>query len=404
MTSTRTTMSFQALHKDPQDSSDANVYPSPSLSPATAFQASMHEQPSHTARSRRRSSVKALLSSSNPPASPLDALVMALEATVEEEESSRESGQLLDGTSAQAGQLEEDPDATIPSSPTLFMKRPATGPSLHHLPTLLLPESASAATASQSSGLTPTTQPNGASVTHGSQRKMSISSQGSVSSTNSTGERTKEYACAIGNCEKKFYQVAHLRSHERCHSGTRPYVCRFDGCDRAFSQLGNLKTHERKHTGERPYKCPHPDCDKTFTQLGNLKTHERIHDEVKPFMCRLPGCGKTFSQLGNLKTHTTKMHPEVSISDEELSVRTSVANHGGHTRANPSSNGSRLVPGHESGVVQVIAHFSPYQRRPIKPQQSEEERLLRKIRAMIHHQQRVRELEDGSEVSDEMDE
>ncbi|KAF9955499.1 hypothetical protein BGZ72_003665 [Mortierella alpina] len=181
-------------------------------------------------------------------------------------------------------------------------------------------------------------------------------------------------------------------------------VCRFDGCDRAFSQLGNLKTHERKHTGERPYKCPHPDCDKTFTQLGNLKTHERIHDEVKPFMCRLPGCGKTFSQLGNLKTHTTKMHPEVTITDEELSVRTSVNSHSGHARSNPSSNGSRLVPGHEPGVVQVIAHFSPYQRRPIKPQQSEEERLLRKIRAMIHHQQRVRELEDGSEVSDEMDE
>ncbi|KAF9277615.1 hypothetical protein BGZ68_009171 [Mortierella alpina] len=163
-------------------------------------------------------------------------------------------------------------------------------------------------------------------------------------------------------------------------------------------------THERKHTGERPYKCPHPECDKTFTQLGNLKTHERIHDEVKPFMCRLAGCGKTFSQLGNLKTHTTKMHPEVSISDEELSVRTSITNHSGHPRSNSSSNGSRLVPGHESGVVQVIAHFSPYQRRPIKPQQSEEERLLRKIRAMIHHQQRVRELEDGSEVSDEMDE
>ncbi|KAG0212793.1 hypothetical protein BGX28_005640 [Mortierella sp. GBA30] len=181
-------------------------------------------------------------------------------------------------------------------------------------------------------------------------------------------------------------------------------ICRFDGCDRAFSQLGNLKTHERKHTGERPYKCPHPDCDKTFTQLGNLKTHERIHDEVKPFMCRLPGCGKTFSQLGNLKTHTTKMHPDVSISDEELALRTSASNDGPiHSTA--SSNGSRLAPGHEPGTaVQVIAHFSPYQRRPIKPQQSEEERLLRKIRAMIHHQQRLRELEDGSEVSDEMDE
>ncbi|KAF9955500.1 hypothetical protein BGZ72_003666 [Mortierella alpina] len=217
MTSTTTTAAFQSLHKDLHGPSDANVYPSPSLSPATAFQASMLEQPSHTANSRRRSSVKALFSSSNPPASPLDALVMALEATVEEEEeeSSRGSGQHLDDTSAQAGQPEEDPDATIPSSPTLFMKRPATGPSLHHLPTLLLPESASSAPNSQSSGLTPSTQPNGPSVTHGSQRKMSISSQGSVSSTNSTGERTKEYACTIGNCEKKFYQVAHLRSHER---------------------------------------------------------------------------------------------------------------------------------------------------------------------------------------------
>lgn len=220
MTST-TTLSSQSLHKDIQGPSEANIYPSPSLSPATTFQPSMHEQSLHTAYSRRRSSVKALLSSSNPPASPLDALVMALEATVEEEEgSTHEPEQRLDNTSAQAGQPEEDvdPDATIPSSPTLFMKRPATGPSLHHLPTLLLPESASSAssaTTSQSAGLTPSTQPNGPSVTHGSQRKMSISSQGSVSSTNSTGERTKEYACTIGNCEKKFYQVAHLRSHER---------------------------------------------------------------------------------------------------------------------------------------------------------------------------------------------
>ncbi|KAF9900666.1 hypothetical protein BX616_002528 [Lobosporangium transversale] len=166
-----------------------------------------------------------------------------------------------------------------------------------------------------------------------------------------------------------------------------------------------MDTHERKHTGERPYKCPHPDCDKTFTQLGNLKTHERIHDEVKPFMCRLPGCGKTFSQLGNLKTHTTKMHPEVNISDEELAIRTaSSPTHEAQDLEDRSLQKARLVMGSEPGVVQVIAHFNPYQRRPIKPQRYEEERLLRTIRAMIQHQQRVRELEYGSEVSDEMEE
>ena len=115
------------------------------------------------------------------------------------------------------------------------------------------------------------------------------------------------------------------------------------------------------------------------------------------------------------------MHPDVTISDDELSVRTTPATAGGehhhhlqqqqhgHGDMSLSVNaggggGARLIPSKEPGVVQVIAHFNPYQRRPIQPQQSEEERLLRKIRAMIHHQQRVRELEDGSEVSDEMDE
>ncbi|KAF9404506.1 hypothetical protein BGZ94_004131, partial [Podila epigama] len=161
-------------------------------------------------------------------------------------------------------------------------------------------------------------------------------------------------------------------------------------------------THERKHTGERPYKCPHAGCDKTFTQLGNLKTHERIHDEVKPFMCRLPGCGKTFSQLGNLKTHTTKMHPDVMISDEELAVRTTSSPY--HASDNLVNRSSPRPAVSNFGVAQVITHFNPYQRRPIKPQQSEEEKLLKKIRAMIHHQQRVRELAYGSEASDEMDE
>ncbi|KAG0212792.1 hypothetical protein BGX28_005639 [Mortierella sp. GBA30] len=227
---TSTSVFSQSIHKDIHGSSEASVYPSPSLSPATTFLASMQqEHSSPSALNRRRPSVKALLNSANPPASPLDALVMALEATVEEEENGGQD-QPSESRSAQAAEPEEeeDPDATIPSSPTMFMKRPATGPSLHHLPTMLLPESAastaSAASASsastsvlhsQSSGLTPSTLPSGSAMGHISQRKMSISSQGSVSSAISTAERTKEYACTIGNCEKKFYQVAHLRSHER---------------------------------------------------------------------------------------------------------------------------------------------------------------------------------------------
>ncbi|KAG0370836.1 hypothetical protein BGZ54_003558 [Gamsiella multidivaricata] len=377
-----------------------------------------------SADSQRASSIKSLMVSIQPPASPLDALVLALEATVEEMKECNDQDQPFRALSTlQEQDDEEDPNATVPSSPTFFMKKSSTLPSLHQLPSLVLPEAATSSllslpssadtvapippatfnshSPSSSSGLTPSTHPGQTA----SRRKMSICSQGSMdslSSANSSGERIETLVCSVRNCSKKFYQVAHLRIHERCHTGTRPFVCRYDGCERSFTQLGNLKTHERKHTGERPFKCPYPGCDKTFTQLGNLKTHERIHDEVKPFMCRLTGCGKTFSQLGNLKTHTAKMHPDMSISDEEMAIKSATSpSHSAQDRTERSTQTHRIK---EQGHRQVIAYFNPYQRRPIHPQRSERDVLIKDISTILQHQERALDLALGSELSDDMEE
>lgn len=190
----------------------SQAYPSPSLSPETSFRPTMDRMDNDL--STRRSSVKSLMSSANPPASPLDALVMALEATAEE--------MAMNGaprSTALENVEDEDPDATVPSSPTFFMKK-SSGLSLHQLPTLLLPESVASSSSEVSStgaGLTPSTHPDHDHPDHDypdHRRKMSTSSQGSVSSTNSSSER-KIYACTVGNCDKKFTQVAHRRIHER---------------------------------------------------------------------------------------------------------------------------------------------------------------------------------------------
>ncbi|KAF8981573.1 hypothetical protein BGZ46_002555 [Entomortierella lignicola] len=217
-------------------SSATNIlaYPSPSLSPVASFSSVI--EPS--ADTGRKSSVKSLMASVNPPASPLDALVMALEATAEEikyQFTQDQTVRFAPAVQDNEEEEEEDPNATVPSSPTLFMKRVHTSdhnavPSLHQLPSLLLPEAvfprlSSPSSQDTSANLTPSTLPGQIN----SQRKLSISSQGSVNSVtsfDSNGEHRKTFACSVGNCEKKFSQVAHLRIHERCHTGARPFRAR----------------------------------------------------------------------------------------------------------------------------------------------------------------------------------
>ncbi|KAG9068003.1 hypothetical protein KI688_011594 [Linnemannia hyalina] len=229
-------------HKDSLGSTSSHnnyAYPSPSLSPVTLFHATMD---SLAKDNRHRPSVKCLMNLSNPPVTSLDALVLALEATAEELEGDFEYAHYRPAYSIDFDDYDnenEDPNATVPSSPTFFMKKSSDlgeTPSLHQLPALSLPESVVSSQATPPpapsmsyeasfppSPVSPTlplsTFPDQMSTVPTTamspQRKMSVCSQSSVSSSGSSSERTKSFACMIGTCQKKFYQVAHLRIHER---------------------------------------------------------------------------------------------------------------------------------------------------------------------------------------------
>ncbi|KAI8927804.1 hypothetical protein BC831DRAFT_451137 [Entophlyctis helioformis] len=163
----------------------------------------------------------------------------------------------------------------------------------------------------------------------------------SLASPASQATSARPFPCT--ECGKAFTQLAHLRIHQRRHTGERPYVCPFDGCGKAFSQLGNLRTHERRHTGERPFKCTHPGCDKAFSQLGNRKTHELLHKGVKPFVCDVPNCGRSFGQLGNLKSHRSKVHATPTSSSDEDSCQTRLPQQPYKRRRTASSSSSESL-------------------------------------------------------------
>ena len=69
-----------------------------------------------------------------------------------------------------------------------------------------------------------------------------------------------------------------------CHSAALP-LSRFHSY-LPFSSSGNLKTHYGFH------RCSQ--CEKKFSQSQHLKTHERIHNYGKPF--RSSECEKKFSR------------------------------------------------------------------------------------------------------------
>ncbi|XP_037550660.1 zinc finger protein 408 [Nematolebias whitei] len=107
--------------------------------------------------------------------------------------------------------------------------------------------------------------------------------------------RERRYRCS--SCDKKFYQISHLKKHQFSHTDEKPFTCQ--DCGKNYTSAESFRAHQMSHRGERPFSCPH--CEKTYGLKRDLKEHLVLHTGEKPYTCE--HCGKSFTRRPSLRVH-----------------------------------------------------------------------------------------------------
>ena len=87
-----------------------------------------------------------------------------------------------------------------------------------------------------------------------------------------TPQRNKRvHRCSYPACNRVYTKNAHLKAHQRRHTGEKPYKCNWEGCSWKFACSDDRTRHMRKHTGVKPFKCQH--CERAFGRSDHLAKH-----------------------------------------------------------------------------------------------------------------------------------
>ena len=111
-------------------------------------------------------------------------------------------------------------------------------------------------------------------------------------------EEDSQYKCR--SCDKMFPFERQLKSHRHMHRCSRNYICALANCDKSFKHPGDLVAHVKSHG--KPHKCVH--CDYENTDKRNLKSHQRTHSRMATFKCKL--CSECFVHSNQLLRHRPK--------------------------------------------------------------------------------------------------